>query len=173
MHRRREFTRSSCSRCENGVGSNGLFVPHIGQITVSGNEILLYFFHCCIRSFPFFDGAMNRLRVPQTAGVSRRPRRGVHLCCESFGEPAARPASCRRTFRSTSLFGVVIPSPPLDLSIAPLKIYFKGYPKSKAQSMDGRPCSARKQFVWEKCLQPKNPLYADSGEGCAQVRMRC
>ena len=31
----------------------------------------------------------------------------------------------------------------------------------------------KKSLLLEKCLQPKKPLYAESGEGCTDFRIRC
>ena len=39
--------------------------------------------------------------------------------------------------------------------------------------MGAMPCALRYSLVLEKCLQPKNPLKAERGEGCAHSRMRC
>ena len=35
------------------------------------------------------------------------------------------------------------------------------------------PCSIRNSFAFEKCLQPKNPRYAESGLGCGAIKIKC
>ena len=35
------------------------------------------------------------------------------------------------------------------------------------------PCALRYSLVLLKCLFPKKPLYAERGEGCADVNTRC
>ena len=39
--------------------------------------------------------------------------------------------------------------------------------------MGESPCFVRYALVFEKCLQPKNPLYAESGDGCAHSNTKC
>src|SRR5438045_3569668 len=39
--------------------------------------------------------------------------------------------------------------------------------------MGSEPFFIKKALVFEKCRQPKKPLFAASGEGCAAVRMWC
>lgn len=44
---------------------------------------------------------------------------------------------------------------------------------SICQSIGDMPCSCKNSLAWLKCLQPKNPLYADSGLGCGALSIRC
>ena len=39
--------------------------------------------------------------------------------------------------------------------------------------MGVNPFCNKNSFVFEKCLQPKNPLYADKGEGCTLSKTKC
>ncbi|MNH48212.1 hypothetical protein D3C79_1118690 [compost metagenome] len=39
--------------------------------------------------------------------------------------------------------------------------------------MGAKPSLVRISFVFEKCLQPKNPLYAENGDGWAAVKIKC
>ena len=41
------------------------------------------------------------------------------------------------------------------------------------QSIGGSPCSANHSSTRAKCPQPKKPVYADSGDGCAARSTRC
>lgn len=41
------------------------------------------------------------------------------------------------------------------------------------QSIGARPTLSRNAFAFEKCLHPKNPLCADSGEGCGAFSRQC
>ena len=41
------------------------------------------------------------------------------------------------------------------------------------QSIGASPFDSRKRLALEKCLQPKKPLCAESGEGCGALRTRC
>ena len=44
---------------------------------------------------------------------------------------------------------------------------------SLAQSMVFSPIFAKYSLVLLKCLHPKNPLYAEKGDGCATVNTKC
>lgn len=39
----------------------------------------------------------------------------------------------------------------------------------RVQSMGASPCCCNMALHCEKCLHPKNPLYADNGDGCGAV----
>ena len=41
------------------------------------------------------------------------------------------------------------------------------------QSIGSIPFFIRYSLVFEKCLQPKNPLSAEKGEGCAAFKTKC
>lgn len=41
------------------------------------------------------------------------------------------------------------------------------------QSIGVSPRLSKKRLHFEKCLHPKNPLYAESGEGCTLSRTKC
>ena len=44
---------------------------------------------------------------------------------------------------------------------------------SICQSMGASPFFSRNALVWLKCLQPKNPRYADNGLGCGASKIKC
>ena len=48
-----------------------------------------------------------------------------------------------------------------------------GVNQSICQSMGSIPFFSRKLFAWLNGLLPKNPLYADRGDGCGPLIMRC
>lgn len=45
--------------------------------------------------------------------------------------------------------------------------------ESLDQSTGVLPCLSKSWLHWEKCLHPKNPRWADSGDGCGALRRWC
>lgn len=50
-------------------------------------------------------------------------------------------------------------------------VYYQSF--SICQSIGSIPCMIKKELHFEKCLHPKNPRYAESGDGCGASRIKC
>ena len=46
------------------------------------------------------------------------------------------------------------------------------YSVFKSQSIGVKPCDCKNSLHFAKCPQPKKPLYAESGDGCAASNIK-
>ena len=56
-------------------------------------------------------------------------------------------------------------------TVCPKSLFFILYNSSICQSIGASPFFSRNALVWLKCLQPKNPRYADNGLGCGASKI--
>ncbi len=108
-------------------------------------------------------------RVSQANGCSRRRLRPTQVVA-GWSSPVARQAHNLKVVGSN-------PTPATNKTARLRGGFFVPAAHQgcwgNAQSIGARPLLSRKALALEKCLQPRNPLCAEKGEGWAALSTRC